>query len=109
MVEIHEATRLAIVLEADWDLVRRVLGAHPSIERLVRHRWVWLACLDPGSGALWELRSDRFVPHVPDHALPLVAGESATWYHGRRGFLPPVAIRPDTEARSLLSSAGARP
>jgi hypothetical protein len=65
------------------------------MERLVRNRWIWLACLDVHSGALWELRSDRWVLHTPEHRLPIVAGESATWYYGKRGFLSPVTIAPE--------------
>jgi uncharacterized protein YbcC (UPF0753/DUF2309 family) len=93
MVEIHEPTRLAIVVESSRDRLRRVVEGNPAIERLVRHRWIWLACLEPESGALWELRDTGFARHTPEHALPVVAGESAAWYQGKRGFLPPVAIR----------------
>jgi uncharacterized protein YbcC (UPF0753/DUF2309 family) len=96
MVEIHEPTRLAIVVETTRERLRRVVEANPTIERLVRHRWIWLACLDPESTALWELRATGFVAHSPEHALPVVAGESATWYQGKRGFLPPVAILPES-------------
>ena len=94
MVEIHEPTRLAIVVEGTRERVRCVVEAHPHIARLVRNRWIWIACLDTQSGALWELRSTGFVPHTPGHPLPIVTGESAAWYHGKRGFLPPVAIVP---------------
>ena len=94
MVEIHEPTRLSIVVEGTRDQVRRVVQGNPDIDRLVRNRWIWLACLDVESGALWELRSTGFVPHTPEHLLPVVAGESSAWYHGKRGFLPPVAIAP---------------
>jgi uncharacterized protein YbcC (UPF0753/DUF2309 family) len=93
MVEIHEPTRLAIVVEASRDRLRRVVEANPTIERLVRQRWIWLACLDAESDRLWELRAGRFVAHTSEHALAVVAGESAAWYQGKRGFLPPVAIR----------------
>jgi hypothetical protein len=77
--------------------------ANPTIERLARHRWIWLACLDADSGTLWELRANsasaeavakaEFMRHAPDHPLAVVAGDSAAWYQGKRGFLPPVAIR----------------
>jgi uncharacterized protein YbcC (UPF0753/DUF2309 family) len=96
MVEIHEPTRLAIVVEAPPDRVWPIVQANPLIERLVRNRWIWLSCLDPGSAALWELRSTGFVRHAPEHALAVVTGESADWYQGKRGFLPPVAIVPRT-------------
>jgi uncharacterized protein YbcC (UPF0753/DUF2309 family) len=92
MVEIHEPTRLAIVVEGPQDRLWHVVQGNPGIERLVRNRWLWLACLDPESSALSELRSEGFVPHTPEHALAIVAGESAEWYQGKRGFLPPVAI-----------------
>ena len=94
MVEIHEPTRLAIVVEGPRDRLQRVVDADQNIERLVRHRWIWLACLDAESGTLWELRARGFVPHTPEHALAVVAGDSAEWYLGKRGFLPPVAVVP---------------
>jgi uncharacterized protein YbcC (UPF0753/DUF2309 family) len=93
MVEIHEPTRLAIVVESTPDRLQRVVEANLAIARLVQHRWIWLACLDPESGALSELRANGFVAHRSEHSLPVVTGESAAWYQGKRGFLPPVVIR----------------
>ena len=98
MVEIHEPTRLSIVVEGDRDVLARVVQANPGIERLVRNRWIWLASLDAGSGALWELRSTGFVRHTPEHPLTSVAGDSAAWYAGKRGFLAPVEIVPGASA-----------
>jgi hypothetical protein len=92
MVEIHEPTRLAIVVEGPRDRLWRVVQSNPYIERLVRNRWIWLACLDTDTGALWEFRAAGFAPHTPEHTLAVVAGESVAWYQGKRGFLPPVAI-----------------
>ena len=94
MVEVHEPARLTLVVEADPERVSRVLQGNPSIARLVRNRWIWLASLDPRTGALWEFRSTGFVPYAAEHPLATVAGESAAWYQGKRGFLPPVAIVP---------------
>jgi len=94
MVEIHEPTRLAIVVETTREHLSRVIDANVTIGRLVRNRWLWLACVDPGSGQLWERRSTGFVAHTPEQPLATVAGESAAWYQGKRGFLPPVAIVP---------------
>jgi len=98
MVEIHEPTRLAVVVEAPRDRVRRVVEANPAMERLVRNRWIWLACLDVESGALWEWRGTDFVRYTPEHPLPVVTGESIDWYQGKRGFLPPVSIVPKASA-----------
>jgi uncharacterized protein YbcC (UPF0753/DUF2309 family) len=94
MVEIHEPTRLAIVVEGTPERVWRGVEANPDIARLARNRWIWIACLDMESGALWELRSTGFVPYTPGQALSIVTGDSAVWYHGKRGFLAPVALVP---------------
>ncbi|HTI37726.1 MAG TPA: DUF2309 domain-containing protein [Vicinamibacterales bacterium] len=98
MVEIHEPSRLALVVEGPRDRVLRIVQGNPGIERLVRNRWIWLASLDPDSGVLSELRSTGFVPHRPEHALQVVEGDSAAWYQGKRGFLHPVAIMPGSSA-----------
>ena len=102
MVEIHEATRLTIVVEGTRDRVERVVHDNPGIERLVRNRWLWLACLDAESGALWELRSTGFVARTPEHALAVVTGDSAVWYQGKRGFLPIASIVPAAAARASV-------
>jgi len=92
MVEIHEPTRLAIVVECPRERLQQVVAGNPGIERLARNRWIWLACLDPGSNRLYELRASGFVAHTAEHTLAVVAGGSAAWYQGKRGFLAPVAI-----------------
>ncbi|HSC27834.1 MAG TPA: DUF2309 domain-containing protein [Vicinamibacterales bacterium] len=109
MVEIHEPTRLAIVVEGPVDRVARVVQENPDIERLVRNRWIWLSCLDSESGGLWELRSTGFVQHTPGHPLAAVAGDSASWYQGKRGFLPPVAIVQASRLRPRADGAKAGP
>jgi uncharacterized protein YbcC (UPF0753/DUF2309 family) len=98
MVEIHEPTRLAMVVEATPDRLERVLSGNPAIERLVRNRWIWLACLDAESSTLWERRRSGFVPHTARHPLAVVYGDSAAWYQGKRGFLPPAALVAEASA-----------
>jgi uncharacterized protein YbcC (UPF0753/DUF2309 family) len=92
MVEIHEPSRLAIIVEGSPDRVGRVVSNNPAIEQLVRNRWIWLACLDETSGVLREFRSNEFVTHTPKHPLSVIMGDSAAWYQGKRSFLSPVAI-----------------
>jgi uncharacterized protein YbcC (UPF0753/DUF2309 family) len=105
MVEIHEPTRLTVIVEGTPDLVERAVRGNAAIEQLVRNRWLWLACLDPESGTLRELRSTGFVAHTPKHALPVVMGDSAAWYQGKRGFLSPAAISPKPSLASRIGSS----
>jgi hypothetical protein len=51
------------------------------------------------SNVLWEFRAAGFVRHTAKHPLPVVTGESASWYQGKRGFLPPAAIVSETHIR----------
>jgi uncharacterized protein len=104
MVEIHEPTRLALIVEAGRARLLRVVRDHPQIDRLVRNRWLWLASLDPESGTVWELRPEGFVAHAPEHPLARIAGGSAVWYQGKGGFLPPVAIAGGPDRR--MGAAG---
>jgi uncharacterized protein YbcC (UPF0753/DUF2309 family) len=92
MVEIHEPARLTIVVECAPDRLERVLRAHPAVDRLVRNRWIWLACLDPDADRLWEMRADGFVAHRATERLSIIKGDSAAWYQGKRGFLGPVSL-----------------
>jgi hypothetical protein len=99
MVEIHEPAAAGRSSSKPRAIAwKRVVADNPAIHRLVHNRWIWLACLDPGSGALWELRRTGFVAHTPEHALAVVRGDSAAWYQGKRGFLPPVAILQEASA-----------
>ena len=107
MVEIHEPVRLTIVVEATPERLRQAVEADPAIARLVRNRWLWLACLDPESSRLWEIAPDSAKPYQPERPLPSVVGESVAWYRGKHGFLAPVAlVRPEPPA--ALPTTGAR-
>jgi uncharacterized protein YbcC (UPF0753/DUF2309 family) len=92
MVEIHEPIRLTIVVEGSPERLRAVIERSPSIAQLVKNRWIWIACLDTESNRLWEWCSTGFVMHHAGQPLSVVTGDSASWYQGKRGFLPPVEI-----------------
>jgi len=110
MVEIHEPVRLAVVVEANRERLRQVVAANPDLAQLVRNRWLWLACLEPSSPVLWELQAAGFVAYTAAHPLPVVAGDSAAWYQGKRGYVPPAAIiPPNFDGRGPQRGGAARP
>src|SRR4029434_6964046 len=53
MVEIHEPTRLAIVVEGTRDRLLHVVQGNPGIERLAPNPWVLLSRLRVHSGAVY--------------------------------------------------------
>ena len=52
MVEIHEAMRLQIVVEATPAVLTKIYQRQPALQELVGGGWVHLSCLEPDSGEL---------------------------------------------------------
>lgn len=92
MVEIHEPLRLLFVIEATPDTLRGILAGNPVIRRMVDHRWVQLAALDPDSNGLHVYRDGTFEPHVPRTGPLPAAASSREWYAGWRDHLEFAAI-----------------
>lgn len=92
MVEIHEPVRLLNVIEAEPEVLERLLDRSPAIARLVVNRWVQLVAWSPSSGRMF-LREERgFVPYEPRSGpIPTVA-TSVEHYRGRRGPLEPARV-----------------
>jgi uncharacterized protein YbcC (UPF0753/DUF2309 family) len=100
MLEIHEPVRLSIVVEARTTVLERLLQDNANLRRLVEHRWIYVAALDPSSGALDEIRADGTRRYRHERALRTIQGPSVRYYERRRGHLPFVAIAADEEALS---------
>lgn len=92
MVEIHEPVRLFVVVECRPERFERVLEAQPGLRGLLDRRWIFAACLDPESSALWLREEGVFTPWTPEGPLHSIAGASSAWYHGKRGHIPIAAI-----------------
>jgi uncharacterized protein YbcC (UPF0753/DUF2309 family) len=92
MLEIHEPLRLCLVVEARPEIVERILLDHEDLRRLVRNRWLFLACLSPVRRELWEYSGNEFRPYSPRGRLAVVSGGSVAHYRGHRDHLPFVAL-----------------
>jgi hypothetical protein len=93
MIEIHEAMRLLVVVEANTALVGEVYARQPPLQELIGNGWIILAVKDPDSTAI-----DVFVPGAgfvrwegETHALPVVE-HSVDWYKGHYGHLAPALV-----------------
>ncbi len=89
MIEIHEAMRLLVVVEAKTELLTEIYLRQPPLQELIGNGWLIVAAKDPDS-----CRIDRFIPDKgwvqwqgELHALPTVK-RSAEWYTGHRQPLP---------------------
>ena len=94
MVEIHEPVRLFIVVECSRKRFDETLEALPNFRRLLDRRWVFAACLDPGSSSLWTREATGWSAWTPEEPLTVFAGNSTAWYGGKREHLPIAALVP---------------
>jgi hypothetical protein len=92
MLEIHEPVRLTLVVEARPEVLERVLLRHEELHRLVRNRWLFLACLHPSRQQLMEFCGNGFRPYCPGKGPLVVSGGSIAHYRGHQEHLPFVSI-----------------
>jgi uncharacterized protein YbcC (UPF0753/DUF2309 family) len=106
MVEIHEPVRLLVVVESPLDRLKKVLSSLPTVERLVKNRWIQLAVREPGKNEILLYHKGRFEPYQPEsRELPQVAS-SADWYRGHREHLDYARIAPPPTS-TVKSESGA--
>ncbi|WP_026602777.1 DUF2309 domain-containing protein [Methylomonas sp. 11b] len=73
MIEIHEAMRLQIIVEAKTSVLEQIYGRQESLRELIGGGWVHLSAKDPDSGEIFVFqRGVGFVRWQPDDSdLPL--------------------------------------
>jgi uncharacterized protein YbcC (UPF0753/DUF2309 family) len=94
MVEIHEAMRLQVIVEAKLDVVARIYGDQPALQELIGGGWLLVSVVDPDTGAISVFDpASGFVswqPLVTD--LP-VRDNSTECYRGISSPIAPLLIR----------------
>jgi uncharacterized protein YbcC (UPF0753/DUF2309 family) len=93
MIEVHEAMRLQVVVEASTAVLTRVYERQPSLQELIGNGWLLLAAKDPHSAAIHIFKpASGFIPWQGEiSALPRVS-RSPDWYRGHTEPLPPALI-----------------
>lgn len=93
MIEIHEAMRLQVVVEATTETLTRIYNRQPPLQELIGNGWAVLSAMDPESGEISVFHPERgFVAWRGDDAgLPTVK-RSADWYGTHTGPVSPALI-----------------
>jgi len=93
MIEIHEAMRLQVVVEASTEVLTRIYARQPLLQELIGNSWLLLAARDPQSDAIHIFTpGGGFIPWQGERSgLPTVA-RSPDWYRGHTGPLAPALI-----------------
>ncbi|MGB5536076.1 MAG: putative inorganic carbon transporter subunit DabA, partial [Thiogranum sp.] len=93
MIEIHEAMRLQVIVEAKIDVLTRIYQRQPPLQELIGNGWLLLSAKDPDSERIHVFTPGKgFEPWRGDISeLPMVA-RSAEWYRGHTLPLTPALI-----------------
>ncbi len=94
MIEIHEAMRLQIIVEAKTSVLEQIYGRQPSLQELIGGGWVHLSAKDPDSEDMFVFeRGKGFVLWQAERQdLPLYE-KSPDYYRGQSEPLSPVLIQ----------------
>ena len=93
MIEIHEPMRLLFIVETTPAAMLHIMERQPTIARLIRNEWAFLATLDPHSSRIDVFRHGQFERYEPESATLPEAETSADWYRGWRDHLGFAVIR----------------
>jgi len=93
MIEIHEAMRLQVVVEASIATLTRIYERQPPLQELIGNGWLLLSARDPQNGAIHVFKpGSGFIPWQGERsALPTVT-RSPDWYRGHTQPLSPALI-----------------
>ena len=94
MIEIHEAMRLLVLIEAKTSVLEQIYGRQESLRELIGGGWVHLSVKDPDSGEIFIFeRGIGFVPWQAEESYLPTYEKSADYYRNQTLPLPPVLIR----------------
>ncbi len=92
MIEIHEALRLLVIVEATPERLLDIASRQAEVRELVVNRWIQLVSLHPDTGAMQVFTDRGFVPYEPRAVTLPRAPTSRDFYRGHHDFLPPAQI-----------------
>ncbi|MDH5593144.1 MAG: DUF2309 domain-containing protein [Gammaproteobacteria bacterium] len=94
MIEIHEAMRLQVVVEATTEILTEIYMRQPPLQELIGNGWLLLSACDPVTGKISVFELDKgFVPwDAAGDSVPEVEC-STDWYRGHINPLPPALIK----------------
>jgi uncharacterized protein YbcC (UPF0753/DUF2309 family) len=93
MIEIHEAMRLLVIVEAKTEILGEIYQRQPVIQELVGNRWIQLAAIDPDNGDITCFVPGKgFVAWQGTEEELARVNTSVEYYQGQRDHLPPALI-----------------
>lgn len=94
MIEIHEAMRLQVMVEATTETLTNIYQRAPALQELIGNEWILLSSVDPDTGEVFYFDPKKgFIPWSNPKMSPLdTYKRSSDWYAGKMEPLEPVFI-----------------
>jgi uncharacterized protein YbcC (UPF0753/DUF2309 family) len=94
MVEVHEAMRLQLVVEAKAEILGKIYGRQPVIQTLLNNEWLHLIVADPDTGKLVIFDGGQRTFVSWDKPIIPLEVKSSSWdcYRGRTDFIDPCSV-----------------
>lgn len=93
MIEIHEAMRLQIVVEAKTSVLAAICARQDGLRELIAGSWVYLNAIDPDTGEIFIFNPDTgFEPWLAEQRELPVCASSADCYRGETQAVAPMLI-----------------
>ncbi|MEE9350807.1 MAG: DUF2309 domain-containing protein [Thiotrichaceae bacterium] len=94
MIEIHEAMRCQVMVEASVDTLTAIYQRSPPLQELIGNEWILLSSVDPDTGEVHSFNPKKgFIGWTNDHMPRLDTVEkSVDWYGGKMEPLEPVLL-----------------
>jgi uncharacterized protein YbcC (UPF0753/DUF2309 family) len=94
MVEVHEAMRLQLVVEAKPEVLGKIYGRQPLIQTLLNNEWLHLIVAEPDTGELVIFDGGQRTFVTWDKQVTPLEVKDNSWdcYRGRTDFIDPCAV-----------------
>ena len=94
MIEIHEAMRLQVVVEAKIEILSKIYSRQPALQELIGKGWLLLSAKDPDSDNISVFNPEKgFEPWDGQQIDLPVVDTSTEWYDGKQLPLQPALIK----------------
>jgi uncharacterized protein YbcC (UPF0753/DUF2309 family) len=94
MIEIHEAMRLQLLVEAKTTILEQIYARQESLRELIAGGWILLSTIDPDTGEIFLFeRGVGFVPWQAEAKELPVFAKSPDCYRNQTSPVPPALIQ----------------
>ena len=94
MIEIHEAMRLQVMVEASTEVLTDIYNRAPALQELIGNEWILLSSVDPETAEVHYFDPKQGFVLWSNPGMPSLkkVGKSVDWYAGKMQPLDPVFI-----------------